>query len=68
MKCQICNKERTVFFCNTQGGAHIVSCVNCAVTLGLKIIEKVKEVRDEGLEADSSRKRQDMSDLRDKGK
>ena len=56
MKCQICNKERTVFFCNTQGGTHIVSCVNCAVTLGLKIIEKVKEVRDDkGVESDSSR-------------
>jgi hypothetical protein len=61
MICQICKRERLVFFCLTEAGSHIIACFNCAVVCGLKIIEEVlleKEVRDgnEGVEEEGSRK------------
>lgn len=57
MKCQICNRERLVFFCTTITGSHIIACINCAVVCGLKIIEEVLEVEsgDKGMETGSSR-------------
>ena len=63
VKCQICKRERLVFFCTTIAGSHIIACINCAVACGLKIIEEVLEVKSEGLETDSSRKGQSLSDL-----
>jgi len=42
MKCQICKREKLVFYCVTIGGSHIISCITCAVACGLKIIEEVK--------------------------
>jgi len=71
MKCQICKRERLVFYCLTVARSHIIACINCAVVCGLEIIEEVlleKEVRDEGLETGSSRKGQGLPDLRDTGK
>ena len=56
MECQICRRDKLVFFCTTIAGSHIIACVSCAVACGLKVIEEVlleKEVRDEqdGVEA-----------------
>ena len=65
MKCQICNRDKLVFFCTTIAGSHIIACINCAVACGLKIIEEVLEVRNEGLEAGSSREGQSLPRLRD---
>ena len=71
MKCQICRRERLVFYCITVAESHIIACINCAIACGLKIIEEVlleKEVRDEGLEGEGSREGQGMPDLRNKRK
>jgi ribosome-binding protein aMBF1 (putative translation factor) len=69
MKCQICRREKLVFYCVTVAGSHIIACTNCATVCGLKMIEEVlteKEVRGEGLEGEGSREGQGMPDLRDK--
>ena len=69
MKCQICKNERLVFYCKTINGTHFIACVKCAVACGLHLIEEVKlekEVKGEGMEADSSREGQGMSEMWDK--
>lgn len=71
MICQICKRERLVFFCLTEAGSHIIACFNCAVACELKVIEEVlleKEVRGEGLEGEGSREGRSMPDLRNKRK
>ena len=67
MKCQVCRREKLVFFCSTIAGSHLIACINCAVACGLKIIEEVLEVKGEGLETGSSREGQGMSDLPNSG-
>jgi len=59
MICQICKRERLVFFCLTEAGSHIIACFNCAVVCGLKIIEEVLEVKSEreGLEGRGSQEK-----------
>jgi hypothetical protein len=69
--CQICRRNKLVFYCLTVAGSHIIACINCAVACELKVIEEVlleKEVRGEGLEGEGSRERRSMPDLRNKRK
>ena len=55
MKCQICKREKLVFFCITEEGIHIVACIPCAMSLGLELIEEVLEVKngEKGVEGSS---------------
>jgi len=57
MKCPVCKEERLVFFCLVEGIVHIVCCIQCAVRFGYRIIEEVKEARDDatGMEVRGTR-------------
>ncbi len=46
-----------MFFCLVEGIVHIVCCIQCAVRFGYRIIEEVKEARDDatGMEVRGTR-------------
>ena len=67
MKCQVCQRDKLCFWCVSIGGATVIACINCAVTVGLKILEEVLEVKGEGLETGSSRKGRGLPTLPNSG-
>ena len=57
MKCPLCTRERLLFWCLVGGVSHLVCCIECAVRFGYRIIEEVKEARDDatGMEVRGTR-------------
>lgn len=65
MECPICKRNKLCFWCKASE-ATIVACIECAIANRFRLMEEVLEVKGEGMEADSSREGQGMSEMWDK--